>query len=268
MCSTYLYLCYTVRKHGIELSLRYSAPPKLWIYLTLIMTRINLNMTPCLSCKKDLEVSMYKTNDAVCHSFILRSIHSHSGCIWIYHTQPDVSVWQMHTTSTWVRIDRIVNSCACIVRILLGQCSYCPTFKSEIIISAIKIKSLESRLQIKFKPFCPWSNELSSSFLVQGFVNHSLLLYSSFVLQGFLNYYDACSEGLKAAHLRLKLGVPADSCREPSKEQPVKKSWALMDLYYIPPLCPTRISELLRRMFRGPQGGPSESEDRWPCRQL
>ncbi|XP_030841888.1 alpha-L-iduronidase [Strongylocentrotus purpuratus] len=57
----------------------------------------------------------------------------------------------------------------------------------------------------------------------------------NFTVQGFLNYYDACSEGLKAAHPSLKLGGPADSCKEPSKEQPVKKSWALMDLYYIPP---------------------------------
>ncbi|KAH3708034.1 alpha-L-iduronidase-like isoform X2 [Dreissena polymorpha] len=31
-------------------------------------------------------------------------------------------------------------------------------------------------------------------------------------VQGFLNYYDACSEGLKAASLDLKLGGPGDGC--------------------------------------------------------
>ncbi|XP_030841908.1 alpha-L-iduronidase-like [Strongylocentrotus purpuratus] len=51
----------------------------------------------------------------------------------------------------------------------------------------------------------------------------------NFTVQGFLNYYDACSEGLKAAHPSLRLGGPADSCREPTTKQPVKKSWALMD---------------------------------------
>ncbi|XP_063963644.1 alpha-L-iduronidase-like isoform X2 [Lytechinus pictus] len=49
----------------------------------------------------------------------------------------------------------------------------------------------------------------------------------NFTVQGFLNYYDACSEGLKAAHPSLKLGGPADSCREPTHA--TKKSWALLD---------------------------------------
>ncbi|XP_015928540.1 alpha-L-iduronidase isoform X2 [Parasteatoda tepidariorum] len=38
----------------------------------------------------------------------------------------------------------------------------------------------------------------------------------NFTTQGFLNYYDACSEGLKAANPRLRLGGPGGSCRIPS----------------------------------------------------
>uniref|UniRef100_A0A673HRQ0 Alpha-L-iduronidase n=1 Tax=Sinocyclocheilus rhinocerous TaxID=307959 RepID=A0A673HRQ0_9TELE len=34
-------------------------------------------------------------------------------------------------------------------------------------------------------------------------------------IQGFLNYYDACSEGLRAASPLLKLGGPGDSCHSP-----------------------------------------------------
>ena len=47
-------------------------------------------------------------------------------------------------------------------------------------------------------------------------------------MAGFLNYYDACSEGLKAASPKLKLGGPGDSCRDPTEKHP-KKSWALLD---------------------------------------
>ncbi|XP_072177683.1 alpha-L-iduronidase-like [Diadema setosum] len=50
----------------------------------------------------------------------------------------------------------------------------------------------------------------------------------NFTAQGFLNYYDACSEGLLAAHPSLKLGGPADSMREPDPRHP-RKSWSLLD---------------------------------------
>ncbi|KAA0717410.1 Alpha-L-iduronidase [Triplophysa tibetana] len=36
-------------------------------------------------------------------------------------------------------------------------------------------------------------------------------------LQGFLNYYDACSEGLRAASPLLKFGGPGDSCHSPPR---------------------------------------------------
>ncbi|XP_022096558.1 alpha-L-iduronidase-like isoform X2 [Acanthaster planci] len=38
----------------------------------------------------------------------------------------------------------------------------------------------------------------------------------NFTVQGFLNYYDACSEGLRVASPKLRLGGPAGACREPS----------------------------------------------------
>uniref|UniRef100_A0A8C4Q2R4 Alpha-L-iduronidase n=3 Tax=Eptatretus burgeri TaxID=7764 RepID=A0A8C4Q2R4_EPTBU len=44
--------------------------------------------------------------------------------------------------------------------------------------------------------------------------------------QGFLNYYDACSEGLKKAHLHLRLGGPGGSLRTPPAS-PV--CWGLLD---------------------------------------
>ena len=36
------------------------------------------------------------------------------------------------------------------------------------------------------------------------------------MLSGFLNYYDACSEGLKAASPKLRMGGPAAACRDSS----------------------------------------------------
>ncbi|PIK58674.1 putative alpha-L-iduronidase [Apostichopus japonicus] len=38
-----------------------------------------------------------------------------------------------------------------------------------------------------------------------------------FTVQGFMNYYDACSEGLKAADPSLKFGGPAGGCKDPPK---------------------------------------------------
>ncbi|XP_070539995.1 alpha-L-iduronidase-like isoform X2 [Ptychodera flava] len=47
-----------------------------------------------------------------------------------------------------------------------------------------------------------------------------------FSLQGFLNYYDACSEGLKAASPQLKFGGPGGGCKDPPKS-PI--CWALLE---------------------------------------
>ncbi|XP_013389365.1 alpha-L-iduronidase [Lingula anatina] len=47
----------------------------------------------------------------------------------------------------------------------------------------------------------------------------------TFTMQGYLNYYDACSEGLKAASPELKLGAPGGVCREP--ESRYKLCWGL-----------------------------------------
>ncbi|XP_054709476.1 alpha-L-iduronidase-like [Uloborus diversus] len=50
----------------------------------------------------------------------------------------------------------------------------------------------------------------------------------NFTLQGFLNYYDACSEGLRLADKRLRLGGPGGSCHVPSvRHSPL--CWALLD---------------------------------------
>ncbi|KAM5272514.1 alpha-L-iduronidase isoform 2-T2 [Ctenodactylus gundi] len=47
----------------------------------------------------------------------------------------------------------------------------------------------------------------------------------SMTVQGFLNYYDACSEGLRAASAALALGGPGDSFRAPPASP---RSWALL----------------------------------------
>lgn len=44
-------------------------------------------------------------------------------------------------------------------------------------------------------------------------------------LPGFLNYYDACSEGLRAASHLLKFGGPGDSCHSPPNSP---YCWALL----------------------------------------
>lgn len=44
-------------------------------------------------------------------------------------------------------------------------------------------------------------------------------------IQGFLNYYDACSEGLRAASGLLKFGGPGDSCHSPPRSP---YCWALL----------------------------------------
>lgn len=54
----------------------------------------------------------------------------------------------------------------------------------------------------------------------------SSLFFSS---QGFLNYYDACSEGLRAASSLLRFGGPGDSCRSPPRSP---YCWALLQHCY------------------------------------
>ncbi|XP_072476015.1 alpha-L-iduronidase isoform X2 [Notamacropus eugenii] len=51
----------------------------------------------------------------------------------------------------------------------------------------------------------------------------------SMTIQGFLNYYDACSEGLRRANLRLKFGGPGDSFH-PFPKSPI--SWNLLSHCY------------------------------------
>uniref|UniRef100_A0A4W3IQ87 Alpha-L-iduronidase n=3 Tax=Callorhinchus milii TaxID=7868 RepID=A0A4W3IQ87_CALMI len=51
----------------------------------------------------------------------------------------------------------------------------------------------------------------------------------TFTIQGFQNYYDACSEGLKAASSLLQLGGPGDSCH-PLPHSPI--SWGLLNHCY------------------------------------
>lgn len=46
---------------------------------------------------------------------------------------------------------------------------------------------------------------------------------------GFLNYYDACSEGLRAASGLLRFGGPGDSCRSPPRSP---YCWALLQHCY------------------------------------
>ncbi|XP_062068942.1 alpha-L-iduronidase [Lepus europaeus] len=48
----------------------------------------------------------------------------------------------------------------------------------------------------------------------------------SMTTQGFLNYYDACSEGLRAASPALRLGGPGDSFLPPPRSP---RSWALLE---------------------------------------
>ncbi|GFN80707.1 alpha-l-iduronidase [Plakobranchus ocellatus] len=50
-----------------------------------------------------------------------------------------------------------------------------------------------------------------------------------FTVQGFLNYYDACSEGLKAAHPSLVLGGPGDACWPDPVTGKVTRSRVLFD---------------------------------------
>ncbi|XP_077418309.1 alpha-L-iduronidase isoform X1 [Vanacampus margaritifer] len=51
----------------------------------------------------------------------------------------------------------------------------------------------------------------------------------SMSIQGFLNYYDACSEGLRAASSLLKFGGPGDSCRSPPRSP---YCWAMLQHCY------------------------------------
>lgn len=51
----------------------------------------------------------------------------------------------------------------------------------------------------------------------------------SFFSQGFLNYYDACSEGLRAASTLLRFGGPGDSCH-PHPHSPY--CWAMLQHCY------------------------------------
>ena len=46
---------------------------------------------------------------------------------------------------------------------------------------------------------------------------------------GFLNYYDACSEGLRAASRALRLGGPGDSCHTPPHSP---YCWAMLQHCY------------------------------------
>ncbi|XP_036791997.1 alpha-L-iduronidase isoform X2 [Oncorhynchus mykiss] len=48
-------------------------------------------------------------------------------------------------------------------------------------------------------------------------------------IQGFLNYYDACSEGLRAASRALRLGGPGDSCHTPPHSP---YCWAMLQHCY------------------------------------
>ncbi|XP_028313276.1 alpha-L-iduronidase [Gouania willdenowi] len=48
-------------------------------------------------------------------------------------------------------------------------------------------------------------------------------------IQGFLNYYDACSEGLRAASSLLRFGGPGDSCHSPPRSP---YCWALLQHCY------------------------------------
>lgn len=48
-------------------------------------------------------------------------------------------------------------------------------------------------------------------------------------IQGFLNYYDACSEGLRAASSRLRFGGPGDSCHSPPHSP---YCWAMLQHCY------------------------------------
>ncbi|TWW60897.1 Alpha-L-iduronidase [Takifugu flavidus] len=51
----------------------------------------------------------------------------------------------------------------------------------------------------------------------------------SMSVQGFLNYYDACSEGLRAASSLLRFGGPGDSCHSPPRSP---FCWALLQHCY------------------------------------
>lgn len=52
---------------------------------------------------------------------------------------------------------------------------------------------------------------------------------SGFFSLGFLNYYDACSEGLRAASTLLKFGGPGDSCHPPPHSP---YCWAMLQHCY------------------------------------
>lgn len=58
---------------------------------------------------------------------------------------------------------------------------------------------------------------------------HKWLLSLLFSPEGFLNYYDACSEGLRAASSLLRFGGPGDSCRSPPRSP---FCWALLQHCY------------------------------------
>lgn len=49
------------------------------------------------------------------------------------------------------------------------------------------------------------------------------------VSSGFLNYYDACSEGLRAASGLLRFGGPGDSCHSPPHSP---YCWAMLQHCY------------------------------------
>ncbi|XP_057688975.1 alpha-L-iduronidase isoform X2 [Corythoichthys intestinalis] len=51
----------------------------------------------------------------------------------------------------------------------------------------------------------------------------------SMSIQGFLNYYDACSEGLRAASKLLRFGGPGDSCHSPPRSP---YCWAMLQHCY------------------------------------
>lgn len=61
------------------------------------------------------------------------------------------------------------------------------------------------------------------------FLAHKWLLSLFFSPQGFLNYYDACSEGLRAASSLLRFGGPGDSCHSPPRSP---FCWALLKHCY------------------------------------
>lgn len=57
----------------------------------------------------------------------------------------------------------------------------------------------------------------------------ALLRVLNFFSLGFLNYYDACSEGLRAASGLLRFGGPGDSCHSPPHSP---YCWAMLQHCY------------------------------------